>query len=130
MSIFEKARELGEMLLQTEESKRFENAREAFLADDEAVNLFGEFKEMQTELQDRTSKGLLAGTEYESGIEKVSQKLEDIKTHQQIGGLYEAESEFYGLVNQTLSIIQATVSGETEGGCGGHCASGCGGCNT
>jgi len=128
MSIFEKARELGEMLLQTEESAKFQDAREAFLENDEAVSLFGEFKEMQIDFQNRVSQGKVMDIEYESELKNVSRKLEDIKKHPLIGGLYESESVFYGLVNQTLNIIQATVTGE-EGGCGGNCSSGCGGCN-
>lgn len=127
MIYFEKARELGELLLDTEKAKRLARAKAAYEADEKAAAAFENYNLKRSEVQAEISRGKLSKEEYTEALREFALLAEELKKDPLILEFSEAEAEFYALVSQTLEIIKATVTGEQEDGCGGECG-GCSGC--
>ncbi len=135
---FEKARELGELLLSAPQGIRHEIAKNKFAQDAEAVALLNEFKSHQTGVQESVSRNALTQEEYNAAVKDLTEKTIELKKHPLIGELANSESEFYAFVNQVLDVVKSTITGEvSEGcGCGGSCGSECssegcgGGCSS
>ena len=108
---FEKARELGEMIRESEQSIRLADARAAFAASPEAVRKAAEFREFEKNAQS-------------GGIENA----EALRKSPVIGELIAAEEEYLALLDQVIEVLRMTVLGDEADGQGtGKCV-GCAGC--
>jgi cell fate (sporulation/competence/biofilm development) regulator YlbF (YheA/YmcA/DUF963 family) len=127
---FEKARELGGLLLETPENKRLERARAEFEKNAEASAAFESLKQRRAELQKRINSGTVTREKYNEAVKGLTELTLELKKHPLIAEFSAAETEFYGLVSQTLETVKSTVTGELPEGsaCGGSCG-GCRGCD-
>jgi len=130
MSIyFEKARELGTLILESQESKDLADAGAAFDADEAAKAKLEGYKDYHFEVQSKMSAGELSQEDITKESQKLAEMAMELKTDPIIAGLIFAEDNFNTLVSQVMNILKATMSGSvSEDGCGGSCA-GCAGCS-
>ena len=111
---FEKSRELGNLIRESEQSKRLADARAAFSADIEASRKMAEFKEFERSAQ--------------AGGVPVAAQLESLKKAPVIRELLEAEAEYDALFEQVIEVLRLTVYGEEADARGTGKCGGCAGC--
>ena len=130
MSIyFEKARELGTLILESEESKQLADAGAAFDADAGAKARFEEYKDQRIAIQEKMAANELSPEEITKESQKLNEMAMELQKDPIIAGLIFAEDNFNTLVSQIMNILRATMSGTApEANCGGGCSS-CSGCS-
>lgn len=127
LEIFEKSRELGELLVASEEYKKVQQAEETFNGDEVAQKKVGEFNEMQQAVQTM----MQTPDPDQAAIAAMADRLRNMQAElvemPAIKAMNEAQTEFSNLLNQVNQVLRFIITGEVdEGGCGGNC-SGCGG---
>lgn len=131
MGVIEKARELGEALLADERCIRLQNAKAANDADPELQNLIGEFNLKKFQLNNEFNKK--PEEQSKEKIEQYQNELKDIYGKvMNTEGMKEyaaAKKDVDELVSHINSIIQMSIMGEVDGGCGGNCSACGGGCH-
>lgn len=129
--VFQKTRELGQALLESETYQRMKEAEDRAMQNQEAAGLMAAFLEKRSELQNLMQDGnpdpgaMKRLSDEMDGFQERLQMMDDIVA------LTEARSEFTGLINQVNQVLQFIVTGrmdDPEGGCSGSCAT-CGGCH-
>ncbi|MCD7905743.1 MAG: YlbF family regulator [Clostridiales bacterium] len=122
---FDKARELGALMLKSPLAIRLEAAREAFDNDMEARETLFDYNRKNRRVEELMSKDA-SGEEFKAANEELREALEKLRADKVIEELITCESRFNNYVNQVLNIVKATVLGDE--GCTGNC-SGCAGCH-
>ncbi len=130
MSIYEKARELGEMILETDEGKRLYDAKFVYQGDEDAKSVLSQYMQFRNALQVKMQSGELSEEEFKVEFEKLKKFGEDAKKNEVVAELMAAEEQFNRVVNSVLGILKETVLKDDEeaGGCSGSCSS-CSGCH-
>ena len=129
--VFEKTRELGKALMESEIYQRLKAAEDKAMQNAEAAAAMTEFLEKRTELQ-----AMMQGENPDPGaLKRLSDEMDEIQQRLQmmddILALNEAREEFNGLIGQVNQVLQFIVTGNMEepsGGCTGSCAT-CAGCH-
>ncbi len=131
MEYFEKARELAKLLLDTEEGKRANLAKEAFLANPESVQKMDEFNKNQEIIKTKAHNGEYSEAEFKLVADETRVKFEELKNNAIISELFDSNTAFNDLISQTMNIFSATLAGNDDaGGCSsGGCSGNCGGCH-
>ena len=130
MTVYEKARELGEMILETKEGKRLYDAKFIYGGDDDAKKVLTEYMMYRNILRSKAGDGSISEEELKSEIQKLNVLGEKAKENAVVKELMDAEDKFNTLVNSVLNILKETVLKDEEEseGCTGICSS-CGGCH-
>ncbi|MCI8805171.1 MAG: YlbF family regulator [Clostridiales bacterium] len=130
MTVYEKARELGEMILETKEGKRLYDAKFIYGGDDDAKKVLTEYMMYRNILRSKAGDGSISEEELKSEIQKLNVLGEKAKENAVVKELMDAEDKFNTLVNSVLNILKETVLKDEEEseGCTGSCSS-CGGCH-
>ncbi|MDR2899756.1 MAG: YlbF family regulator [Clostridiales bacterium] len=126
---FEKARELGQLILESQVSKDLSDAGAVFDADKEAKEKFAEYKNFYTSVQTKFQSGELSKEQAEEETKKLAEMGASLEKYDSINGIIEAEDEFNNFVGKIMNIIKSTVSGQVESDCNGSCSS-CSGCGS
>lgn len=127
--IFDKARDLAEMLLETEEGKAMNDAKFVFDGDEEAQNMLNQYSIYRNSVQQRVQDGTITQEEFEKENEVMAEKIKELQANKVISDLFIAEQNFNHVINHVMNVFNATLAGEPEvGGCGGSCG-GCSGCH-
>lgn len=127
--IIEKARELGQMLSESDEFKALKGAEEMQLADKDAQELMMEYANKREELSKRAMAENVSKEDFESIQKEAEEAFNKLLTNANIKRYIEANGAFKTLVDQVNAIIAYYVKGEEQSGsCSGNCSS-CGGCN-
>lgn len=129
MSVMEKARELGEQILETPEAKRLNDAREKYNNDELAKAKMDDFSIFKNQIQQGRNQQTLSATEFQTAQTKLNEMAAELKDIPVIGELIEAENNFNGMVNQVFSVLRYAITGETPGCSPSDCASCGGGCS-
>lgn len=130
MSIYDKARELANELLLTEEAKKFIEMKYILSGNLESKDKIKRF----TELSKYIRGGGLSEEELSEKQDALNSLVEDIKRDPVLRDYTIAENEFSNLINSVMSVFNETLfedlkdeieegSGCSSGGCGG-----CSGC--
>lgn len=129
---FERTREYGKLLLESEKGKILEKAREEFFGNEEAVRSMEEFKAYQTNINESILQNVLTKEEKEIATRNVKELAEELKKNNLIGGLLQAENDFNEFINSQMDVLKATITGKVEeeksdmrackGGCKGCCS--------
>lgn len=130
MSIyFEKARELGNLILSSEQSLRLSDAHEAYKNNEEAKVKLEEYKAYQKNIGEGMQSGVLPKEEFQRATKVLTEMGAELKKHPVVGELISAENEFNGFVNQVMNILKQTIMG-TDSECAGNdsCSGGCSKC--
>ena len=129
--VFEKTRELGQALLESEAYQRVKDAEEKAMKNEQAAAAMGEYLEKRTELQ-----AMVQGENPDPAVlKRLSDEMDEAQQRLQmmddILALNAARDEFNSLIGQINQVLQFIVTGNMEepvGGCTGSCAT-CSGCH-
>ena len=129
--VFEKTRELGEALQESEAYKRMKEAEIKAMQNMEAAEMMALYLEKRSQIQEmmeveNPDPGAMKRLSDE--MDEVQQKLQMVDD---IVALTSARAEFNGLIGQINQVLQFIVTGrmtDEEGGCTGSCNS-CSGCH-
>ncbi len=128
---FEKARELGELLLQSELGNNLSEARTVYKNDSSAQEKMSEFTAYENNIRESMNKGVISEEEVQKATKKLTDMATELKKDPVIGGLVFAETEFNIFVNQVMDVLKMTITGEpieSSGGCSGCSGGDCSGC--
>lgn len=127
--IFDKARELAQMLLETEMGKALNDARFVYDGNEEAQKMLEEYSAFRHDLQNKVNNDLISEEELDKQNEILRGKIKELQANPIIKDLFTAEQNFNNVVSHAMNIFNATLAGDTAlAGCGGSCAT-CGGCH-
>ena len=129
---YDKARELGNLILESSAAKKLHEARQVFEADAEAKKGLDEYSAFQMDFRSKASQGEISQDEFAANSEKLMQMAEKLQSNEIISNLMEAEAEFNDFVNGVMNILKFTITGtDASDACGCHgCPGGnCGGCD-
>ena len=127
--IFQKTRELGEALLESEIYTKMKAAEEKAMKNEEAARLMSEMLERRSSIQE-----MMQQTNPDpAALKRLSDEMDDIQERLQmmddIVELTQARGEFNGLINQVNQVLQFIVTGRMDdGSCAGDCSA-CSGCH-
>ena len=130
-AVFQKTRELGQALMESETYRAMKAAEDKAMQNREAALTMGEYLEKRTEMlalmqTDNPDPGALKrlSDEMDAAQERLNM-IDDVTA------LTEARNEFNGLIGQINQVLQFIVTGNMEepaGGCTGSCST-CKGCH-
>jgi len=129
--IFEKTRELGQALLESDVYKKMKDAEEKAMQNVEAAEMMALYLEKRSQIQ-----GMMEEENPDPGaMKRLSDEMDEVQQKLQmvddIVTLTSARAEFNGLIGQINQVLQFIVTGrmtDEEGGCTGSCDS-CSGCH-
>ena len=129
--VFEKTRELGEALKQSEAYARMQAAEQKAMQNLEAAEMMAQYLEKRGQIQEMMS----VENPDPAVMQRLSNEMDEIQERLQmiddIVELTTARGEFNALIGQINQVLQFIVTGrmtEEEGGCTGSCNS-CSGCH-
>lgn len=125
MDIFEKTKELGEMIQDLEEMKRMKAADAAQLSDEEAQKLLAEFNLKRMNLARDMQEGKIPK---EEAVKKNNEAFEDmIKNSETIKEYVESKKAFDAVISKINGILNFYITGQ-DPDCTHNCST-CGGCH-
>jgi cell fate (sporulation/competence/biofilm development) regulator YlbF (YheA/YmcA/DUF963 family) len=125
MTIFEKTRELGEMIQESEEMKAFKEAEAAQKNDEPTQEQLKEFNLLRINLARDMQNGKISR---EDAVEKNNAAFDELCQKAPLIREYaQAKKNFDEMVNQINTIINFYITGST-GDCTHDCST-CGGCH-
>lgn len=128
MEIFDKARELGEAIVNSNEYKALKLAEAKQEQDEEAMALLQEYSKVRHELGEEISKGDVSEERMNEIRDAVEAAYEKVTSNELIADYINAQSTFQAIIDQMNSILSYHITGQMPGGCSGSCSS-CGGCH-
>lgn len=130
---FEKAIELGNMVVESEASIRLADARAAFEADARAKSSYQSYEEYQKNMQIAIQSGFMTEETYQQALKKRIELEIELKSQPIVQEMLRAESEYNNFVSSVVEMLQLTIKGGQEMLCtcgtnpGGTCNCGSGG---
>ena len=128
--IFQKTRELGQALLESEAYLKMKAAEDRAMQNEEAARTMSEYLEKRQQLQ-----AMVQSENPDPGaLKRISDEMDAAQERLQmiddIAALTDARNEFNALIRQINQVLQFIVTGEMEqpSGCSGSCAT-CSGCH-
>lgn len=127
--IIEKARELGQMIADSDEIKALKGAEELQLSDPAAQELMMEYAKVREAAAQKAQDPNITKEDFEGIQKEMEEAFNKLMTNDNIKRYVEANNAFKLLIDQVNAIIGFYVKGEEQqGSCSGNCSS-CGGCN-
>ena len=129
--VFEKTRELGEALKQSEAYARMQAAEQKAMQNMEAAQLMASFLEKRTQIQQMMQSENPDPGAMKRLSDEMDADQERLQMIDDIVELTQARGEFNALIGQINQVLQFIVTGrmtDEEGGCTGSCNS-CSGCH-
>ncbi len=127
--IFDKARELGNMILASEKAMLLADATNEFSLDDEAKAKMDEYKKYQEDVKISMQSGQASSEEVTIMTRRLTEMAVDLKAIPTVAALVYAENEYNAFVNNVMGVVKATIMGqntECDSGSCASCSSGCG----
>lgn len=121
--IFEKARELGEAIIESEEYKELKRAETAQENDKDAMELLKHYSEVRTALAGEIQKGDVGEERMAAIREELEEAYGKITTNDNITAYINAQRTFQAIIDQMNNIISFHITGKLPGGCSGNCSS-------
>ena len=128
--VFEKTRELGQALMESEAYQRMKEAEERAMGNAEAAALMSSFLEKRSqlhELMQSENPDPIAMKNLSDGMDEDQERL---RMMDDINALTAARDDFNSLIGQINQVLQFIVTGRMDdaSGCSGNCNS-CAGCH-
>ena len=128
-NVFEKTRELGEALLESDAYKRMKAAEDKAMQNAQGAEMMALYLEKRGQIQEMMEQE----NPDPGAMKRLSDEMDEIQEKLQmiddIAELTAARSEFNGLIGQINQVLQFIVTGRMEeAGCSGSCDS-CKGCH-
>lgn len=127
--VFEKTRELGEVLKQSAEYRRMKAAEEKAMGNAQAAEMMAEYLEKRGQIQE-----MMEREDPDPGaLKRLSDEMDEIQERlhmiDDIVEMTAARGEFNNLIGQINQVLQFIVTGRMEEeGCAGDCSA-CAGCH-
>ena len=128
MDILEKARELGEMLADSEEYKRLQAAEKAKNEDEQALKLLNDYNRMANEFAMKVQAAEPTKEELENYRDSLGKAFAELDANPVVHEFMESKKSFDELMKNINSIIAFYVVPKGQSSCSGYCGS-CGGCH-
>ena len=129
-AVFQKTRELGQALRESEIYLRMKEAEDKTMQNEDAARTMGEYLEKRQQLQE-----LMQSDNPDPGaMKRISDEMDEahdrLELMDDIVALTEAREAFNSLIAQVNQVLQFIVTGNMEqpSGCSGNCGS-CSGCH-
>ena len=126
-AIFEKARELGELIRESETKKRSDATSKALLEDEEAKSLIDNYNRIREEKMAEYAGKTPTQEEAQAVNDYLQQEFEKLTVNSIIKEYLEAARDYEMLLGRMDGILKHFIAGEQDG-CGGSCST-CGGCH-
>ncbi len=128
--IFEKTRELGEALLESEVYKRMKEAEDRAMTNTVAAEMMAGYLEKRAAIQEMMEQENPDPAAMKKLSEEMDEYQEKLQLIDDIATLTEARGEFNALIGQVNQVLQFIVTGRMDDGseCTGSCDS-CKGCH-
>ena len=131
--VFEKTRELGQALLESEAYQNMKAAEEKAYRNAEAADAMSRYLELRNDIQDMLASDNPDSAALKNMSDELDSLQEKLNMIEDIASMTEARSAFSNLIAQVNQVLQFMISGKiTEdepAGCGGGCSSCGGGCH-
>ncbi|MBQ4146028.1 MAG: YlbF family regulator [Clostridia bacterium] len=124
--IFEKAKELGDLISHSELKQRADEANRALSADATAIDLINHYNDVRQEKLAEFENKQPTAEEAKAINEVLQEEFNKMAENPVIREYIEANQAFEQTLNQMDQIIKNAISGGS--GCSGSCSS-CGGCH-
>ena len=124
--IFEKARELGEAIIESKEYKELKEAELRQEQDEKALTLLKEYSDVRSRLAQEIQKGDVDDSRIAEIREELEEAYEKMTTNDSITAYINAQRTFQAIIEQMNNILSFHITGKMPGGCSGNCSS-CGG---
>ncbi len=128
MEIFDKARELGEAIVNSNEYKTMKLAEAKQEQDEEAMKLLQEYSELRKSLGEEINKGDVGKERMEEIRAALEEAYEKVTNNDVIVEYINAQRAFQAIIDQMNAILSYHITGQLPGGCSGSCST-CGGCH-
>lgn len=128
--VFEKTRELGAALQESDAYKRMQEAEAKAMQNVEAAEMMAQYLEKRGQIQEMMEEE----NPDPAAMQRLSNEMDEIQERLQmiddIAELTQARGEFNALIGQINQVLQFIVTGRMteDGGCSGSCDS-CSGCH-
>ena len=127
--VFQKTRELGQALTESEIYKKMKEAEDRAMQNQEAAETMTKFLEKRTQIQEILTQENPDPAVMKSLSDEMDALQERLQMIDDIAQLTEARNNFSNLIAQVNQVLQFIVTGRMDdGSCGGDCSS-CGGCH-
>jgi cell fate (sporulation/competence/biofilm development) regulator YlbF (YheA/YmcA/DUF963 family) len=127
--VFQKTRELGQALIDSEVYQNMKAAEEKAMKNQEAAQLMSDMLERRSAIQEhmqQTNPDPAVLKRLSDEMDSIQEKLQMMDD---IVALTQTRGEFNSMMNQVNQVLQFIVTGRMDDGeCGGDCSS-CGGCH-
>ena len=123
--VYQKARELADVINNSEYAHILNEARENFEKNKELKKRFDDYTAYKADIKSRLIAKTLKPEEYKMENIKLDKISEELQDEEDLIALLTAEDEFNDFVNNVLSMLKTSIQGG-EGGCS---SGGCGGCS-
>lgn len=131
LEIFEKSRELGELLVASDEYKKVQQAEEAFNSDEFAQAKVAEFNELQQNVQNMMQTPDPDQAAIAAEADRLRNMQAELIEMPSVKAMNDAQTEFSNLLGQVNQVLRFIITGQVDdGGCGGNCSSCGGSCGT
>ncbi len=127
--VFDKARELGNMILGSEKAMLLADATNEFSLDFDAKAKMDEYKKYQEDVKVSMQSGKASNEEITIMTRRLTEMATDLKAIPTVAALVFAENEYNAFVNNVMGVVKATIMGqntECDSGSCSSCSSGCG----
>lgn len=126
--LYEKARELGRMILASDYSKELADVQAELQQNEEATTKLDNYKQLEANFQEVLENTDISKEEFKSFSERLKAMASELKSDPLIGSLINAENAYNTFVNSVMNVLKQEIMGEC-GDCGdGNCGS-CSGCH-
>lgn len=127
--VFQKTRELGEALLQSETYRKMKEAEDKAMKNQEAAQLMSDMLERRAGIQEAMQQTNPDPAELKRLSDEMDAIQEKLQMMDDIVALTQTRGEFNSMMTQVNQVLQFIVTGRMDDGeCGGDCSS-CGGCH-
>ncbi len=126
---FDKARELGNLILLSDQAKLLADANNEFLLDFDAKEKMDEYKKYQEDVKVSMSSKDISKEEITIMTRRLTEMAAELKEIPTVAALVFAENEYNAFVNNVMGVVKATIMGqntECDSGSCSSCSSGCG----
>jgi len=111
MSVIEKAKELGQELVDSEEYKELKRKESALYDDEEATSLLEEYENINKQLQMARANGQEVNDDQQKKMQSLQMKMEN---NPSIKSYIESQKKFNEVMSSVNKIINGYITGEQQ----------------
>jgi cell fate (sporulation/competence/biofilm development) regulator YlbF (YheA/YmcA/DUF963 family) len=111
MSVIEKAKELGQELVESEEYKELKKKESALYDNEEATSLLEEYENINKQLQMARANGQEVNDEQQKKMQSLQMKMEN---NPAIKSYIESQKKFNEVMNSVNKIINGYITGQDQ----------------